>query len=166
MNLLKDECKSNCSDTLFGICDDDDSNPAYLNADLVEKNKWIATVTNTQNADIVFWAIDNCVDCIDAQGNELMRCDGVLYYQDIYHFVELKSRKKGKWMSKGFKQLRATIKLFIESSNNGQVDNKKIIAQLSNSLRPSTNVVNQEQLALFRDEVGVRNVKLNPLIKI
>lgn len=165
MNLLKDECKSNRSDTLFGICDDDNRHPAYLNADLLEQNKWIATVTNTQRVAITFWAIDNCADCFDDQGNEVTRCDGVLHYQDVYHFVELKSRKKGKWMSKGFKQLRTTIKLFIESRN-GHVDKKKIIAQLSNSLKPSTNVVNQQQLALFKNEVGVRNVKLSPQIAI
>lgn len=58
MALLRDECLTETSCSRFGICDDIENSPAYINQENAEK--WIATVINDEQAHLRFYAIDHC----------------------------------------------------------------------------------------------------------
>lgn len=87
MEIFKEECCTSCTGiSRFGICDDSNNQPAYI--DQHDPTKWIATVTNRIQAAVHFRAIDNCIPMVGADGRDLQRCDGVLQYKEKFHFVE------------------------------------------------------------------------------
>ena len=60
VNFFETDCKeSSRNEKQFGICDDQDGAKAYT--DTTDNTKWIAKVTNDNEIDISFTAIDNCI---------------------------------------------------------------------------------------------------------
>ena len=61
IDFFHNNCKENPrKEKLFGICDDQNGAKAYT--DIANHEAWIARVINDSEFDILFTAIDNCID--------------------------------------------------------------------------------------------------------
>jgi len=112
LDFFKNECQTPTSDTLFGICDDDDNSVAYINNDSSNQNDWIAIVKNDNRQNLIFTAIDKCV----IQDNEYQgrgRCDAMLTSTNHLYLIELKD-KKPPWQTDTINQLESSIEFLIE----------------------------------------------------
>lgn len=107
-------CQTTSKKKRFGLCDNPPpaKDPAYI--DEIDGAKWIAVVHNDYTKDIIFTAIDNCIEIKRPNGKDSQRCDGVLTFEDTVIFVELKDRfSKGKgWITDAEEQLKETIYFF------------------------------------------------------
>lgn len=166
MDFFLSQCATYCGTRAEFWLNDDagDQSPAYVAYKCVEG--CIAHVRNIERREVVFRAIDQCLPITDEFGNELSRCDCMLEYVVadegvIFHFLELKQRKRKQWQKHGLGQLRETISLFKASYPN--IELSRIKAQLSNSMRPSITTLRPEQLKRFK-ELGMqaRNVIIGP----
>lgn len=91
--------------SLFGICDDQDTTPAYI--DTQDPDKWVARVENPAERAVTFTAIDKCVIQDDEERGR-GRCDGMLTSDGLLYLVELKDQGPG-WQSHAIEQLKSTI---------------------------------------------------------
>lgn len=110
------KCQDSSSKKLFGICDDPApaTNRAYLDED--NGTKWVAVVQNEYEYDVLFTAIDHCIQVPPRpnDGRPSKRCDGMLSYNETVIFVELKERAQvgTDWIRDAEKQLKTTIAHF------------------------------------------------------
>ena len=111
VDFFKDVSKRLINDRKFGICDDNNKKPAYIK--LTEEESWIATVVNNNRKEIIFTAIDNCIDIFNDSRVMDKRCDAMLTYDSSLMFVELKV-KRDNWKSAGLQQIEAVVKRMIE----------------------------------------------------
>lgn len=106
MNFFNPDCQQGpYSDPLFGVCDDQDTTPAYV--DIRDPNKWVATVENPAQRAVIFTAIDKCV-IQDHEERGRGRCDGMLTSDGLLYLVELKDQKNN-WRAHAIEQLKSTI---------------------------------------------------------
>lgn len=89
----------------LGICDNQDSTPAYVDTD--NPQEWVATVENRAQLEVIFTAIDKCV-LQDGDQPGRGRCDGMLTTNNLLYLVELKEQRTN-WRSDATEQLRSTI---------------------------------------------------------
>ncbi|MCG8699407.1 MAG: hypothetical protein MI922_15230, partial [Bacteroidales bacterium] len=147
-------CRSSSSKEKFGLCDDPHpaKNPAYINDD--NPLTWIAVVHNKSHQQIVFYAIDHCIEIIRSDGKQEKRCDGVIKIDNSLIFVELKSSKRNGsgWLKDGIKQIAATIDVFKDNVDIGKFD--KIEAYVCNQLKPFANQGHTTQIQRFKDDTG------------
>lgn len=111
INFLETNCKEAIrTENSFGICDDQNNTAAYT--DLAETTKWIAKVSNENNIEVSFTAIDNCI-IIHKEGtnDKESTCDGMLIFGNSIYLVELKKQNTGGWIQEAVDQLENTIKL-------------------------------------------------------
>lgn len=153
INFFDNLCKTNSNNIKFGICDDPppSENAAYIDEE--NDSKWIAIVNNSKNKEVDFFAIDNCVNILRADGNKESRCDGMLKYEENIIFVELKMRGSSGWLTKASSQLSITINKFQEDNNLANYES--VEAYACNSLKPMSNQGNNIQLQKFKDETGI-----------
>lgn len=151
--FFDNHCKTSSNIESFGLCDDPppSENPAYIDEN--NSSKWIAIVNNPMNKEIDFYAIDNCVNILKANGKTESRCDGMLNYEDKIIFVELKMRGSSGWLAKARCQLTITFNKFKE--NNILTNYSSIEAYASNSLKPLANQGNLAQIQKFKDDTGL-----------
>jgi hypothetical protein len=111
INFFKSPCKEpSRTDSLFGICDDQNGRKAYT--DLINQYKWIATVINERLLDVTFTPIDHCITILkEGTKDQESTCDGMLIFQKSLYFVELKQKGVGGWLPEAISQLEITIKL-------------------------------------------------------
>lgn len=145
-------CKTISKKMRFGLCDDQPpvSNPAYIDENDTEK--WIGIIDNTVEREIIFNAIDNCIDVRRPDGSMDSRCDGVLSYNNNLIFVELKEREGGQWLKKGREQLTATINRFRQECDISEFSD--IEGYVCNSLRPRAHLGQTENIQKFKDDTG------------
>ncbi|MBP7679380.1 MAG: hypothetical protein KA096_03080 [Bacteroidales bacterium] len=128
----------------FGLCDDQNGGRAYT--DILDHNKWIATVKNNKELSIIFTAIDKCV----IQDNEYPgrgRCDCMLTTSKHLYFVELKD-KFPPWQAEAIEQLESTVQFLLESNHDiSQFKLRKAYA--SNKKRDQFVVIDNETNASF-----------------
>lgn len=136
INFFESKCQSHSSKKRFGLCDDPspDKNPAYI--DEVDGKKWIAVVENEYRYEVMFTAIDNCIEIKRPDGTMDKRCDGVLTYNSCVIFIELKERGAlgNKWVKDGEKQIRTSIDYFKADDRSEDYLHKK--AYIANSEHP------------------------------
>jgi hypothetical protein len=123
----------------FGLCDDQNGGKAYT--DLVDRNKWIATVVNDNQQSIVFTAIDKCV-IKDHEYRGRGRCDCMLTTTKHLYFVELKNQEPP-WQSEAIGQLESTIQ-FLLASKHDIIQYKLRKAFASNKKRDAFVVIDNE----------------------
>ena len=76
MDFFQPACQSGpFQQARFGLCDDQNTTPAYVDTEHPEK--WVATVENPAGQPVIFTAIDKCV-IQDAELPSQGRCDGML----------------------------------------------------------------------------------------
>lgn len=154
VTFFQDKCKSGSSSKFFGICDDSDYQraPAYLDENESNQSERIGKVNNSGSKIIEFFAIDNCVELLRPDGRMQNRCDGLLRFDNILIFVELKSRYK-RWLGKGREQLTETIHRFEEE--HGISSFKEIKAYSCNNIRPRTTTNHMAAIQKFKDSTGL-----------
>jgi len=106
INFFKENCKSSANQIKFGIYDAEDNTPARIVFEREED--WNAIVLNDNSVEILFIAIDHCVEIIDDNGNQESSCDAALYYANTLLFIELKN-KRASWQIEGLTQIESTI---------------------------------------------------------
>jgi hypothetical protein len=163
-NFFDEHCQSKIDQPRFGLCDESSPSnaPAYIDIDVSnEETKWIAIVENANKIEVIFTAIDNCIEIKESEGK---RCDGMFTYEDCIIFVELKERK-GKtrnWVKNGDEQLRNTISIFSNNHSMSSYRNKK--AYIANNKRPNFQESQMVRMERFRDETGFRLEIQNTII--
>ncbi|MCE2721485.1 MAG: hypothetical protein ACK6A9_09100 [Dolichospermum sp.] len=154
INFFKSTCQSQTNQYKFGLCDDPnkDKDPAYI--DTVDCSKWIAIVENNQEIEVIFTAIDNCIEILRSNGERENRCDGMLTYNNHIIFVELKERKytNSVWIDEGENQLRKIISVFINNHDLQIFKSKK--AYIANSKKPQFQYSHKERMQKFRNDTG------------
>lgn len=145
------QCQSNTTEALFGLCDDEDSKPAYISHN--KEIAWNATVVNDNNVDVMFTAIDNCIDIRRQDGNLESRCDGMLTYPDNIVFVELKNQRAD-WITDGINQLDATIDVY--KANADILSIRKRRAVVVNKRHPHFQKLGNEMMQRFFSKHRVR----------
>lgn len=150
IDFFPERCKTESNDLEFGLCDDTPNSPAYI--DERDRSKWIGIVKNPGKKEAEFYAIDNCVDILRADGSQESRCDGVLKESTNLIFVELKERGSKGWFGDGRKQLTTTINIF--KANYNTSDYSSITAHVCNSLRPASNSGRAVSIQMFKDDTG------------
>ena len=154
VDFTEKECQCKSNKKLFGLCDDQLLllNPAYID----EKNgsKWIAVVINEYKFEVVFTAIDNCIDIKKEDGKMAKRCDGVLSYGNTIIFVELKERGAlgNQWVTDAEKQLKETLAYFERGNIAKTFHHKK--AYISNSQHPKFKTSQTRRMNQFLEDTG------------
>ena len=162
INFFDANCQSQTNQYKFGLCDDPnkDKDPAYI--DTVDCSKWIAIVENNQEIEVIFTAIDNCIEILRSDGTMDNRCDGMLTYNKHIIFVELKERNfRNKWVGKGEEQLKNTINVFIANHDLAIYKSKK--AYIANNKKPNFQSSQITRMDKFKDETGFRLIIQNTI---
>jgi len=129
----------------FGLCDNEDGAAAFT--DVLNKDKWTATIENPEGLALIFTAIDKGV----IKNNEYSgyeRCDGMLTSEAYLYFIELKN-ERGEWIQKGISQLKSTIKLFNDAHPGADKRFKHKKAYICNKKHPCFHVIDNEQNLKF-----------------
>ena len=154
ISLKEAGCQTHSGKKLFGLCDDPPpaKNPAYIDED--NGGKWIAVVVNDPPFDVVFTAVDHCIDTRRADGKMDNRCDGVLYYDSTVIFVELKERaaRGNDWVAHAEIQLRSSIQYFEKQVGADDFSLKK--AYIANKDHPKFKETQISRMRKFQDETG------------
>jgi len=152
VNFFEAKCKSTTNKSLFGLCDNEDSSPAY--PDFTNKSKWNATVNNSvPPKELVFVAIDNCIEIFRENNDMDNRCDCMITYPDNIVFVELKN-KGSNWISEGINQIEVTLKNFNYNHDLSAYRHKR--AFVANKKHPNFHVIDTEGKRKFWDKYRVR----------
>lgn len=144
------EKKSHSNKDIFGLCDDDNKEPAYIDDDLKNKDsKWIGVVRNASRKEVEFYPVDNCVEIRRDDGNMEERCEGIMsLLNNSLVFVELKDRlPSDAFRKKAEKQLLITMRYFF---NNYDRDSYQIKGWIAN--KQLTNQNYYQQIASFKEK--------------
>jgi len=151
-HIFSSLCQDQTNEPIFGIKDDNNHERAYL--DYGNGRFWLATIENTSRYEVIFTALDNCIELRKANGHLESRCEGMLTYNDTIIFVEIKARTGDMktWAKDADKQLRNSIAL-IESRVNLDTFTVKRAA-ISNSLMRRLGEKTTERIKRFKNETG------------
>ncbi len=162
INFFKSTYQSQTNQYKFRLCDDPNEDPAYIDTDIDDCSKWIATVENNQEIEVIFTAIDNCIEILRSDGTMDNRCDGMLTYNNHLIFVELKEKNyRNNWVVKGEKQLKNTINVFIANHDLEIYKSKK--AYIANNKEPNFQSSQITRMDKFKDETGFRLIIQNTI---
>ena len=152
-DFSKPECRRTTIEPLFGLCDDDDKLPAYI--DIENDAIWIATVINVRQKEITFTAIDNCIEVFRENGDIESRCDVMLTSDICLYLVELKN-KVSDWRSEGIDQLEATITTLKNADSAFYFSFRKRKAYVANRRHPHFVKAQTDVMERFRDVHRIR----------
>lgn len=155
INFFEERCQRKTSQPRFGLCDEPSpsKDPAYIDFDVSNEGKWIAIVENANTIEVTFSAIDNC---IEIEGSDGKRCDGMLTYQNRIIFLELKERnyRNSIWIDEAEQQLENTINLFLRNNDIANYKSKK--AYIANRKNPNFQYAHKERMQRFSNRTGFR----------
>lgn len=155
IDFFKTACQTITNQQKFGICDDEDiseKTPAYINTN--DESRWIAVVLNEHSKDILFTAIDNCIDVFRENGEMESRCDVMLTCENSLILVELKN-KASDWKASGIDQIEATLIRLIENHETYYYSFKKRKAYVANRRHPRFQVIDNEIMRRFSKEYKI-----------
>ena len=144
INFFEPGCITHTSELIFGI---NDLPPATLIFD--NTGNWNVSVINENCLDIIFTAIDGCLDIPSTEGE---RCEGMLMYDDAIMFIELKDRNGVRWAGKARDQLENTIRLF--KRDVGIAGYVRNYAHIANKQRPNFKSGGSNFSQQFEDNTG------------
>lgn len=160
INFFQANCQSNTSATSFGICDNQNGTPAFI--DTVNPNQWIAKAENDNDLTVTLTAVDNCIPVLRQDGTMDNRCDTILTYTDNLIFVELKNQRAD-WITHAILQIETTIQHFIANHNINNFKHKRAFA--ANKKHPHFQFGNPERSQRFFSSYRVR-LNIEATIKI
>jgi hypothetical protein len=155
LDFFKTDCQTITNQQRFGICDDEDitkKTPAYVNTD--DESKWIAIVLNEHSKEILFTAIDNCIDMFRENGEMESRCDAMLTCEDSLILIELKN-KVSDWKASGIDQIEATLIRLIENHETFYYSFRKRKAYVANRRHPKFQVIENATMRKFSTEYKI-----------
>lgn len=154
INFSEVRCQDTTTAKLFGLCDDSNKpqDRAYL--DEVNGGAWIAVVHNDERFEVIFTAIDNCIETKRVDGKMDSRCDGLLSYNTTVVFVELKERAGlgSDWVKEGEKQLRSSIGYFEVNTDTEDITSKR--AFIANNEHPKFKESQARRMEQFLNDTG------------
>ena len=152
INFFVNRCKDQTNRKLFGLCDDRPNQRAYLDEN--DGTKWIAVVVNESLFNVIFTAIDNCIETKRSDGKMDKRCDGFLVYESTIIFVELKEIGgfSSNWVQDGEQQIRSSLKYFEITSEAENYSIKK--AYIANNEHPKARTSQAVRMDRFLNETG------------
>lgn len=155
IDFFKSKCQTFTQEKNFGLYDAEDKTPAIIM--LTDQSKWNATILNDDTKEILFTAIDNCIDIWRNQNEMESRCDAMMTYESNLLFVELKN-KRDSWQAEGLAQIEATIKQMIAEKHDYYFSFKKRKAIVANAKHqfPHFQNYNLEQREYFMREYKAR----------
>ena len=119
------------------------------------QTNWVAEVTNDSQFFVEFFPVDHSVSILRANGEEDNKCDGLLKYNRVLLFVELKNRfAKHGWVADGYEQLKTTIEHY--SRHHELSDFETVEAFICNQQRPAAVVAANSVRQKFENETGIR----------
>ena len=151
VNFFGEESKTHSNKSVFGICDDDNTLPAYLDEDLSNKDsKWIGVINNESQKEIDFYPVDHCVVLKRKDGSDAQRCEGILRHNNTnIVFTELKNRDAS-WLSKAMEQVIETMSFFFDNYDSQSYQTKAWICN-----KQLTNQNYFQQIAEFKEMTKV-----------
>jgi len=139
VNFFNAECQKTTNVKKFGLFDAENNTPAIIK--LTDELSWNATVLNGEARQILFTAVDNCIEILRENGEMDSRCDVILSYDSNLLFVELKN-KRDSWQAEGLAQIEATMNRMKEENEEYYFSFKKRKAIVANT---------KHQFPCFRD---------------
>ena len=133
VDFSKRACQTILAEPQFGIRD---TPPAYVTTE--NRDQWIAVVENPQYKEIVFTALDKCIENVRANGEDESSCDCMLTYEHNIIFIELKEKNKA-WKNSGIEQLEKTIEIYERDA--GLANYSKRRAFVANRKHPHFQVI-------------------------
>ncbi len=155
INFFEADCTDSTNETVFGIYD---VPPATLS--FADSENWHVWVDNENGIDVTFIAIDQCLEIPKADGE---RCEGMLTYNDMLIFIELKDRDGGRWAGKSRDQLINTIRLFKRDAD--ITPYTRLYGHIANKQRPNFKAGGKIFYQEFEDETGFI-LRVSDVIKI
>jgi len=153
IDYFKPENGQSTNEKLFGLCDDCNQQPAFI--DTVNRDNWLGEIRNEQTIEVVFYPIDHCVKVFREDGATAQCCEGVLRYSDPQNiiFVELKNRKckPDYWLKEAIGQIKETLAYFFKY--NDRKEFAKVRAWIAN--KQLTNQNYWQQIKQFRADTGL-----------
>lgn len=134
----------------FGLID---KQPAYVDYNDQQKDKWNAIVECNNRRDYLFSPLDKKIRIPKGQGEEESLCECILNTKDTIAFVELKDDRTKNYRLKAEKQLENTLTLFKQNNNIDKYIYKK--AYICNKRRPHYNVTKNSICSDFAKRNGV-----------
>lgn len=152
IDFFDTKCIDKSNRKLFGLCDDKPDSRAYLKE--TDGSKWVAVVENEYRYNVIFVAIDKCIETFRADGKMDKRCDGFLTHEKTITFVELKEIGgfRSPWIQDGEQQLRASIGYFEKTEDAKTYSIKK--AYIANNEHPKARISQVARMDKFLDETG------------
>lgn len=134
----------------FGLID---KQPADIDYDDKEKDKWNAIVECNNRRDYLFSPLDKKIRIPKGQGEEESLCECILNTKDTIAFVELKDDKTSDYRRKAEKQLENTLRIFKQNNDIDKYIYKK--AYICNKRRLYYNVTKNSICSDFAKRNGV-----------
>lgn len=146
-----EESKKHSNKDVFGLCDDNNDLPAYIDEDYGNKeSKWIGEVRNNQTKEINFYPVDHCVELLREDGSQAQRCEGILRFdENSIVFTELKNRKiiPSDWLKDAEDQIMETMSFFF---NNYDLHSFKTKSWICNKQLTNQNYF--QQITSFKEQ--------------
>jgi len=155
IEFFKTDCQTETSEAKFGLYDAEDRTPAQIKQ--TDESTWNATVLNDAGKEILFTAIDNCIDVFRENGDMDSRCDCMLSYDSTLLLIELKN-KRGSWQAEGLAQIESIVKRMMGEVPDyyGSFEKRKAIVANRRNQFPAFQESNTEQRQYFRSKYKMR----------
>lgn len=134
----------------FGLVD---KQPADVDYDNKEKDKWNAIVECNNRRDYLFSPLDKKIRIPKGQGEEESLCECILSTKNTIAFIELKESKNGNYRKKAENQIENTLMLFKRNHDISEYTYKK--AYICNRKRPKYNIMQNNICSDFTKRNGV-----------
>jgi hypothetical protein len=111
LDFEKLKCKELTKEALFGLCDIENEAHARISTNFEEQNNWICEVVNQDEKEVIFSALDKCIQ--NNSEKEISLCDVMLSSNGMLYLIELKQRRQNR-LGKAFEQLESTLEEYIK----------------------------------------------------
>lgn len=176
-------CLANIPNPQFGITDEDGADSTPARVDITNSSIWDLTVTNNSGVDVIFKAVDWCVQIFrtgtynlgdenrkavqfssDNVGVEwIKRCEGFLQFDNKILFIEIKRKKKkpSEWIEDAREKFEETILSFKE--HHPHLANQIIKPIIVNPKHTGVAPTEMVQKRILKDKVGVDFIRQNSI---
>lgn len=151
IDFFEERNKQTTNKKEFGLRDDRENKPAYIDDKLSNKNdKWFGTIKNDNAKEVAFHPVDHCVKLTRTDGNDALRCEGIFRYDgNRLIFTELKNQDViSNWRTEAEGQITETLKFFFDNYNKNDFQIKAWIC----NKRQLTITNFHRQIKAFREE--------------
>lgn len=153
LDFEKLECKQLTKKAFFGLCDLENEAHARVSTILAEKNSWLCEVVNKDEKEVLFTALDKCIQ--NNSSSEVSLCDVMMSCNGNLYFVELKNIRENK-KGKAFDQLESTLNEYIKYDERRFYDFLHRKAIYINKKNPKFHVIEKERRQKFWSKYKTR----------